>query len=72
MIYGGFFCFGDKIYDDMPLLNYYQCQFNYISQILLNNRQKTSAYGICLSLHVMSIFSLSAAFDVVRQMGPMF
>jgi len=28
------------------------------SQILVNNRQKTSADDVCFSLHVMSIFSL--------------
>jgi len=33
----------------------YQCQFYYIARILVNNRQKTSADGICISLHVMSI-----------------
>jgi len=38
----------------------------YISQIPANNRQKKAAYGICLSLHVMSIFSRSAVFAVVR------
>jgi len=47
----------------------YECQFHYISQILVNNRQKTSADGICFSLHVMSIFSLSAAFAVVRSIA---
>jgi len=57
-IYTVVFCFGDEIYDDMPLLDYYQCQFHYISQIIVNNHQKTSADGICLSLHIMSIFSL--------------
>jgi len=57
--YAAVFCFGDEIYDDMPLLNYYQCQFHYISQILVNNRQKRlPTYSICLSLHVLSVFSL--------------
>jgi len=57
------FCFGDEIYD---LLNWYQCKFHYISQILVNNRQKTYTHGICVFLHEMSIFSLSAAFAAVR------
>ena len=36
--------------------------------VVVNNHQKTSVYGISLSLslHVMSIFSLSAVFVVVH------
>ena len=49
-----FFCFNHLVYDDMPLLNYYQCQFHYISRIRVNNRQKTFADSICFSLRVMS------------------
>jgi len=50
--------FDRDIYDDMPLPEQYQCQFHYISQPLVNNRQKTSADGICFSLRVISVFSL--------------
>jgi len=42
----------------MPLLNCYQCQFHYLSQILVNNRQKASADGDCFCVHVMSICRL--------------
>jgi len=53
------FCFDHEIYDDMPLFDYYQCQFHiYMSQILVNSRQKTFASGICFSLRVMSIFRI--------------
>jgi len=53
----------------MPLLYRYQLQFHYVSQILVNNRQKTSADGICLSLHVMSIFTARLWYEGNRAVG---